>query len=133
MEELQGVLLDEYDIDHLLSSFSDHQLPLLPITDSGSPVSISSDPIAEPEPIAASMGDLERFLMSDGEENQAAADRIEENFFDGLFVHELATESDGSNQVRTDGDDSVEKAQEKERDSDDDPVAQKIRRYYFLF
>jgi hypothetical protein len=123
MEELQDVLLDEYDIDHLLSSFSDHPLPPLPITDSDSPVSIH-----EPEPVAVYVGNLERFLMSDEEENQAAAEGIEERFFDGLFVHELLTESDGSNQVKSDGDDLVEKAQEKEGDSDDDPLAKKIRR-----
>lgn len=130
MEGGSNFLLGEYDIDHLLSSFSDQPPPPLPLSDSDSPVSISSDPIADPHPdqVAASMGDLERFLMLDEGENQAAAEGIEESFFDGLFVHELGTESDGSNQVKSDGDDSVEKDQEKERDSDDDPVAKKIRR-----
>ncbi|KAJ3707888.1 hypothetical protein LUZ61_011593 [Rhynchospora tenuis] len=129
MEE-EGLIIpfEEYDIDHLLSCFDFE--PPAPITDSDSPVSVTSDPTPESDPIV-SMDDLERHLMSDEFENHEAAEGIEERFLDGVFVNELFAESGGSNQEeKSDGDDSVEKDQDKERDSDDnnDPVAKKIKR-----
>ncbi|KAJ4747909.1 BZIP transcription factor [Rhynchospora pubera] len=130
MEEEGSVFpFEEYDIGLLLSSFDFE--PPAPITDSDSPVSVTSDPIPESDPIALSIDDLERHLMSDEYENQEVNEGIEERFLDGVFVNELFAESGGSNQEeKSDVDDSVEKDQDKERDSDDsnDPVAKKIKR-----
>ncbi|KAJ3679018.1 hypothetical protein LUZ60_017029 [Juncus effusus] len=142
---------EDYDLDLLLSAFADTAPQ--PISDSDSPVSVTSDPIPDFDP-AASLDDLERFLMSDeAEEGEGEGKEMEERqFFDGLFVDDLVvgneteTESDqakssddggastekGEVDKERDSDDggaSTEKGEiDKERESDDDPATKKIKR-----
>ncbi|XP_073001106.1 bZIP transcription factor 50 [Typha latifolia] len=131
----------DLDFDYLLASFSDDFAdPLL--SESGSPNSLVSDPISEPQvsdgptdagspgSISSYVTELEKFLMEDADAEEDGGKGLDDVFFAGFFAD---ASDDGVSEAATPEAESADKEKKEEApvvdDSEDDgPISKKQRR-----